>query len=50
MQAVYNFDRVVEDDGCFSLGQFLLSDDVVLEVDEVGCVSGEVVSDQTVQH
>lgn len=44
MQAVYNFDSVVEDDGGFSLGEFLLSDDVVLEVDEVCRVSGEVVS------
>lgn len=50
VQAMDNFDCVVEYNSSFSLWQLFLPDDIMLQVDEVGSTTWKVMSRKTVQH
>ena len=49
MKAVNNSDDVKEDDYSFFLSEFLFFNDIVLQIDEVGCAGGEVVGEEAVE-
>ena len=50
VESTDNTDNRVEDDETFLLRQLLLPDDVMLEVDQVPGLGGEVMRNQTIQH
>ena len=50
VQIVDNANNVIEDDNSFLLHQFLLLDDIVLQVDKIRRRCAEVMRQQAVQH
>ena len=50
VESADNTDNRMEDDETFLLRQLLLPDDVMLEIDQVPGLGGEVMRNQTVQH
>ena len=49
VESADNTDNRVEDDETFLLRQLLLPDDVMLEIDQVPGLGGEVMRNQTIQ-